>query len=361
MQTGTQDFRCSGDFAQPLQSLQNGSLTHAQQKRLALLEKLHPALAGLSLATPTPLDASRFLLPDGLGMLFIELTQQCNERCIHCYADSAPEMTQALTLQEVKGVLKQAFQLGNPVVQFTGGDPLIHGDLVEFVAYAYELGYPRIEIYTNGLLLHKKILAELAPYNPDFAFSIYSQHAETHDAITRLAGSHARTLDAAERVQALGLAVRFGVVIMPENKDDIDKTRHFLMQKFHIETSRVSFDAVRQTGRGTSQELLANLLPGGAAGHVTPEDSGSMITRGKLCVAASGDLFPCIFSRKTRLGSIRHNTLTEIMAALSQRQLPQPNPSNWKSCVEELSCQDCRVIAWMLADPTREEIPIVAG
>ena len=45
----------------------------------------------------------RLLLGDGLDLLFIELTAQCNERCLHCYAEAEPARA-----EEIHGYLDEA-------------------------------------------------------------------------------------------------------------------------------------------------------------------------------------------------------------------------------------------------------------
>ena len=93
------------------------------------LQRLAPAHAALGelaawLATPSvPLTRLDVVRLDGFDTLFLELLGRCNERCVHCYADSAPSVEAALDRATVMSVLDQAAQLGFRRVQLTGGDP----------------------------------------------------------------------------------------------------------------------------------------------------------------------------------------------------------------------------------------------
>lgn len=153
----------SGTFTDSLKNLMAGTAQQQDTQRLQLLEKQHAWLQGLSQATVQKKQLHPLLLGDSLGMLFLEVTDQCNERCIHCYASSSPDCNDFLTLDEIKHSLDFARSLGRPFVQFTGGDPLIHKELVAAVAYASKLDFQGIEVYTNGLLLSERLLNQLAP------------------------------------------------------------------------------------------------------------------------------------------------------------------------------------------------------
>ena len=70
----------SGAFAKSLSALIHGHAHANDKKRLALLEK-HDWLQGLSHASSTPsCTPQQTLIGSELGMLFVELTDQCNEK-----------------------------------------------------------------------------------------------------------------------------------------------------------------------------------------------------------------------------------------------------------------------------------------
>lgn len=358
-----------GSFSLHLEEFLAGE---TDKTNLNTLAHHHPWLGDLDDARAIP-SASRILLGQGLGMLFIEMTDRCNERCIHCYAESAPECSNRLKLDEIKVVLKEARTLGNPTVQFTGGDPLIHPDIIEAVAAARNFDYKTLEIYTNGLALSDTMLKHLLPHRPNFAFSIYSHDADVHDHITQVPGSHTRTLAAIHRVQNVELAVRVGIVLMPENKGQEADTIRFLQDKLSLKSGQIGIDIVRSTGRGQfMQDYQPDLTGLHGFGHrpdmsdaqsgsnepaSTPE-SGTPAPphsrRGKLCVSANGNVYPCIFSRQTRLGNIRNQGLRDIMHTLDQHTLPPPSQQRWQECRQGLSCSDCQAIAYALGQITEE-------
>ena len=96
-----------------------------------------------------------------LRTLDIELTERCDNACIHCYINlpendakaAAAEMDTAF----VKDILQQAAVLGALDVRFTGGEPLLREDFVELYLFARRLGL-RVTLFTNA----RRITPELA-------------------------------------------------------------------------------------------------------------------------------------------------------------------------------------------------------
>jgi len=326
---------------------------------LGPLLRRHHWLEQLQSTTPTP---SQLLLGNGLGMLFIELTDRCNESCIHCYAESSPQRSARLSREEIRRVLEEASGLGRPVVQFTGGDPLLHPDLGFALQTAHALGLETLEVYTNGLALSETLLSTLLPHRPSFAFSVYSSEAAVHDAITQTPGSLSRTIKAMHRVRQAGLPMRVGIILMPENRDSEEATTAYLQQELGLDAADIGIDVVRSTGRGEYMHDAQASTSGRQHFRHRPDSpseeqqsvpaQGKSITvrRGKLCISASGDVFPCIFSRRTRLGNIRNHALHDILTSLNQRTLSTPSTERWMHCRESLSCSDCQAIAYLLED-----------
>ena len=72
--------------------------------------------------------------------LFLSLTGRCNWRCEGCRYERDFMVGEQLTLDVVKGVLEDARDAGIHRVRLYGGEPLLHPDLTEIVAYCRQLG-----------------------------------------------------------------------------------------------------------------------------------------------------------------------------------------------------------------------------
>jgi len=376
----------NGLFCKSLLALYDNTATTSDHQIISTISRVHPWLEGLGQAQAAPPSLRHFLLGSGLGMFFIEMTAKCNEKCVHCYADSHPERTEILTIEEIKKALDNAAELGDPLVQFTGGDPFIHPDLLEAVQHASTLNFRGIEIYTNGLLLNDERLEQLLPYRPRFAFSVYSHDAETHDSITLVPGSFERTMRGIKRAVDAGLIVRANAVIMKQNKGHERELQKYLYEEIGIPWNMIGFDTINEMGRGEFMDYVLDLdqqpprthkpadfedLPSKSNNRVGPDvasDSSPSPQQqkpiattapakkrttqrsGKLCVSYSGDVFPCIFARQNWLGHIGENTLSEMLDKLDHRSPIKASTKRWQSCTESLTCSDCQVINYQLGN-----------
>ena len=317
----------------------------APTEMLKRLAPAHAALAELAgwLATPsvplTTLDAVRL---DGFDTIFVELLGRCNERCLHCYADALPTVTDALDRDTALSIITQARELGFRRIQLTGGDPLLSEYLPDAVQRAREVGFAHVEIYTNGLALTDELLEELAPHRPAFAFSIYSADSDEHDAVTRTPGSHRRTLAAIDRVVARGLDVRASIVSIDHVTDVASLTA--LLEARGV--PEVSWSRTYAVGRGeahadASAQLAQQTLGGGNTHRATNSEHD-----GKLCVTYTGDLVPCIFQRKNILGNVRDGSLHALLSRVppGEKRLPVTDET-----ARRLQCTSCRLTDVTLA------------
>ena len=88
-----------------------------------------------------------------LEQLDIELTERCNNDCIHCCinlpANDAEAQRRELTTQQIRDIFGQAAELGCLQVRITGGEPLLRDDFAELYLVARRLGL-RVQLYTNA-------------------------------------------------------------------------------------------------------------------------------------------------------------------------------------------------------------------
>lgn len=274
----------------------------------------------------TVLDALRL---DGFDTLFLELVGTCNERCVHCYAESSPQVEAALEQDICEQVIDDAFAAGFRRIQFTGGDPLLCKFLPALLERASK--FQTREVYTNALLLDDRMLDRLAPYKPCFAVSYYSSEPSAHDAITRTPGSQRRTRAAIMRALARGLAVRVSIVVMNENVATIDAT---VADLEGAGVKDVAVAAGRTAGRGSAfawQPKAA--MPTTSGGHRATNAIGD----GKIAVTYEGLVVPCIFNRSRVLGSLHEGRrLRDVLASPSVTPGPAADS-------EKLSCTSCQI------------------
>jgi len=127
--------------------------------------------------------------------LDIELTERCNNACIHCCinrpAGDRRIRTRELGTESWKDILRQAAGMGIMTVRFTGGEPLLRDDFSELYVYARRLGL-RVMLFTNARLITPQIAGLLAEIPPLEAVevSVYGMRRKSYEAVTGKAGSY---------------------------------------------------------------------------------------------------------------------------------------------------------------------------
>lgn len=175
------------------------------------------------------------------------ITSDCNESCLHCYADSMPPThrkamglpvlqestnTSKLTYADWCELIAESYDLGCRQCQFIGGEPFLYREgnktVLELAEYAIHLGYELVEIFTNGTLLNEKKIQRIKELGIHIAVSLYSHDAHIHDSITQTPGSFTKTSQAINKLKELEIPTRIGFVAMKQNDHTISDTISFI-------------------------------------------------------------------------------------------------------------------------------------
>lgn len=91
----------------------------------------------------------------------VNVTGRCNSRCSYCMAWREDRTAGEPSLEELLHIVEHAAKLGCKAVGFSGGEPLLRGDLEDIILQVKSLGmYPAL--VTNGVLLTEKRVRSLA-------------------------------------------------------------------------------------------------------------------------------------------------------------------------------------------------------
>jgi radical SAM protein with 4Fe4S-binding SPASM domain len=163
-----------------------------------------------------------------LRHLDIELTERCNNNCIHCSinlpADDIDAKQKELSTEEVKKILAQAISLGCISVRFTGGEPLLREDFEELYIFARKSGL-KVLIFTNATLITPH-LAELFSYIPPLEkieVTVYGMKKSSYEAVTRVPGSFEAFWQGVGLLLEKKVAFVVKAVLLPQNKDEMDE------------------------------------------------------------------------------------------------------------------------------------------
>ncbi len=163
-----------------------------------------------------------------LGQLDIELTERCDNDCIHCCinlpAGDAAARAREMTTGQVMDVLRQAADLGCLSVRFTGGEPLLRPDFEELYLCARRLGLA-VLIFTNARRITPDLADLLARVPPRelMEVTVYGMRRESYEAVSRVPGSFAQFRRGVDLLLERQIPFVVKGALLPPNRAEIDE------------------------------------------------------------------------------------------------------------------------------------------
>lgn len=162
-----------------------------------------------------------------LGRLDIELTERCNNDCLHCSVslragDGAARRRES-TAEEIKGILGEAASLGCLTVRFSGGEPLLREDFEEIYVAARKMGL-RVRIFTNATLVTPRLAAlfKRVPPLEKMEVSVYGMTRKTEEAVTGNPGSYDASRRGIRRLVENGVPLVVKGAVLPPTRNEMD-------------------------------------------------------------------------------------------------------------------------------------------
>ena len=187
----------------------------------------------------------------------IEVNSACNMGCPLCFSDAGPAFN--LTLEEVEQMLDDFVRTeGKPeVIQFSGGEPTIHPQIIEFVRAAKQRNISFVMINTNGQRIARddRFLEQLNEARPALYFQFDGFDSETNRILRGEPDLLDQKLRALERLAQIGLSVTLVPAIeWGVNEHEVGKIVEFAIQ--HPAVRGVNFQPAFHAGRHDHHDPL---------------------------------------------------------------------------------------------------------
>src|SRR5262249_41770281 len=139
-----------------------------------------------------------------------------------------------------------------------------------------------------------------------------------------------------------GVELRTSIIVVNQDKSDVERTRHFL---WNLGVKSVSVGQVREFGRG-ERVLGRRARLSGLCGHCWG---------GTLCISPAGAAYPCVMARQWPVGNILESSLAEIVHG---QQLQASRQTIYDSVWLPRKSQNTkRVLSADECDPYKEDRP----
>lgn len=293
---------------------------------------------------------------DFLRSLHIEIADECNERCIHCYI---PHEYKNKTIDKdlfIK-IVEEGRELNIINVTLSGGEPFLHKDFIEFMSICRKLDLS-VNVLSNLTLLTKDIISEMKK-NPLLSVqtSLYSMDPFIHDSITKVKGSFEKTKNAILRLQSENIPLQISCPVMKQNKETfydvvlwgkennicvaVDPVIFASYDHSNCNLcNRLSLDEIGETIDKQLNDAYVESVMNSYEEKMeqTENDNVCSVCRYYLCVSASGEAYPCVGWQTKVIGNLNNQSIKEIWNdSVESEKLREIKRKEFPKCVD---CKD---------------------
>lgn len=135
--------------------------------------------------------------------VIINITYKCNNSCIFCAVGN--RIKGEIPLKKLKEKIAEYRKKGYENIDFDGGEPTLHPNLLEIIDFTKHAGYTQINVTTNGRKMSDpQICSELLNSGiTSLLISIHGHTKEIHEAATTVEGSFSQTVEGIKNTVAL--------------------------------------------------------------------------------------------------------------------------------------------------------------
>lgn len=275
---------------------------------------------------------------------WIEVTNICNLRCIHCYNEKANVGKRVLTLKDFKYIVDEVCDLDIKKVQIIGGEPFTTNKetlykMMDYLAQRVE----SFELFTNGTLNTKEDLLYIKSHysNAHIATSLHSYIKEEHERVTRTKDSYAKSIANIRNAKDIQIPIRYVGTLMgcinigdelefgpPSRRDFVRLSGNANLKLYNDELLKKRII----TEKSFNIENLKERLD-----IVYKENCFST----HLYIGSDMEVYPCPMERRISHGNLRENRLKDILKP-SILNFSKDNVDGCKDCEYRYLCIDCR-------------------
>lgn len=185
----------------------------------------------------------------------LKVGHSCNNRCIHCFIDHK-KIGGDLSTQKIKSIIDSIDEIS--VIEFTGGEPTIRGDIIELVKYAKDRKH-LTRMQTNGNKFDDRVFTKkIAKYLDSVLIPVHSNNPIIHDKITKTVGSWRKTTNGMKNLKKTNVNISTQTVINKENKETLEETFNFI--QYLIPKAFMSLTFPHPIGIAKSIEIVPSYI-----------------------------------------------------------------------------------------------------
>ena len=319
-----------------------------------------------------------------ISRLDMELTERCNNNCIHCYINQEENnkelIDKELTTEELKDIITKAANIGVMSIRFTGGEPLLRKDFKEIYLFTKRLGI-KVILFTNATLIDKELVELFKKYPPreKIEITLYGLSKEKYEKISRKPGTYEKAMNGINLLLNADIPFIIKSVYITGKQEEIKEFEEFsklIPYMDHDPGFSMNFDLRARRDSKQKNDFIKSL-------RTSPEDTIKIISRKKqeyrkgmkefaakfmgpggdiifTCgcgkggsIDAYGFLQPCLLMRHPdTIYDLKNGTFEDAFQSFYKdlRKLKSTNPEYLKKCAKCFLnglCERCSAKSWM--------------
>lgn len=196
-----------------------------------------------------------------LKRLYFYLTEGCNLKCCHCWLSpkyqTGDHTYSYLSLELFEWIVQQAKPLGLTDIKLTGGEPLLHPDIMKILEMIQHHD-TRLTLETNGTLCTYELAHKISECKQAFvSVSLDAASREIHDWIRGVKGSFDDAIKGIKNIVKAGLSPQIIVSVMRHNLDQLEEIVDLAES---LGANSVKFNIVQPSGRGKKLKEVGETL-----------------------------------------------------------------------------------------------------
>lgn len=303
----------------------------------------------------------------------IDITTRCNLSCIHCRHPQEVRQQEGMEYAQIRALLDELSR--NIVLRtgISGGEPFIRDDAPDILRYAARTTAGRVFVSTNGVLIDKDLLSELAPAQRRLTVKIsLDGPPPVHDAMRGMPGAFEAAARAIRLCSREGFCVEVTTTLSRQTLPYLDDLARYVMNtgcnRYNIieiipvgsataamcldRTLRIramrTLTRIRAMKRQKEIPLIVRLPFTGLKG-----DGGGCTAGTRECgILSDGSVVGCRLLPHIREGNILERSFTEIWSdphSFEYFAAPVSSAGDpaCRTCSRLLTCRGgCRAYAW---------------
>ena len=275
----------------------------------------------------------------------LHLTNECNLRCINCYANCGQPKTKELSEFDWRKIILEFKRLGGKSIIISGGEPFLKHYLPELLSFIKENNLKTLVI-SNGTLIDRNIIDKIKDNIDIYRISLDGTNSEINDYI-RGKGSFEKVINTLKILTKIGAEIELAITIYKENyKDFLYNFSSFVafLTKNEINITRFQIGRGEKQGRASDsidilrfEDIYRKIYQNIYGNYWELENYSPSIKKScgigdSLVVTPDGIVNPCIRNYDTSK-NIKNYTLKSIVKLYKQIR-EESNVDNIEYCAK---------------------------